>query len=76
MNHLRIFGCSAFAHVPKDERKKLDSKARKCILLVMEVKLKATCRITQNKEECLIIIIIIIITVFGAPRYASALLQY
>jgi hypothetical protein len=28
-----VFGCEAYAHVPKDERKKLDSKARKCILL-------------------------------------------
>ena len=30
---LRVFGCQSFAHVPKDERKKLDSKSRKCILL-------------------------------------------
>ena len=30
---LRVFGCQAFVHVPKDERKKLDSKSRKCILL-------------------------------------------
>ena len=30
---LRVFGCQAFAHVPKDERKKLDSKSRKCVLL-------------------------------------------
>jgi hypothetical protein len=28
-----VFGCEAYAHVPKDERKKLESKARKCILL-------------------------------------------
>ena len=33
VKHLRVFGCEAYAHVPKDERKKLDSKARKCILL-------------------------------------------
>ena len=33
IKHLRVFGCEAYAHVPKDERKKLDSKARKCILL-------------------------------------------
>ena len=25
--------CDAYAHIPKDERSKLDSKARKCILL-------------------------------------------
>ena len=30
---LRIFGCSAYAHVPKSERRKLDSKTRKCVLL-------------------------------------------
>ena len=28
-----IFGCSAYAHVPKVERCKLDLKARKCNLL-------------------------------------------
>ena len=31
--HLRVFGCDAYSHVPKDERQKLDSKARKCIFL-------------------------------------------
>ena len=30
---LRVFVCQAFVHIPKDERKKLDSKSRKCILL-------------------------------------------
>ena len=24
VNHLRIFGCSAYAHIPKDERSKMD----------------------------------------------------
>ena len=33
VDHLCIFGCDAYSHVPKDERQKLDSKARKCILL-------------------------------------------
>ena len=33
VEHLRVFGCDAYAHVPKDERQKLDSKMRKCILL-------------------------------------------
>ena len=33
VGHLRVFGCTAFIHVPKDERGKLDSKTRKCILL-------------------------------------------
>ena len=33
VDHLRTFGCISYAHIPKDERKKLDSKARKTILL-------------------------------------------
>jgi len=33
IKHLRIFGCAAYAHVPKDERQKLDPKARKCVFL-------------------------------------------
>ena len=33
VEHLRVFGCDAYTHIPKDERGKLDSKARKCILL-------------------------------------------
>ena len=33
VGHLRTFGCVAYARVAKDERKKLDSKARKCIFL-------------------------------------------
>ncbi len=33
VDYLRVFGCIAYAHIPKDERKKLDSKAKKCIFL-------------------------------------------
>ena len=33
VKHLRIFGCICYAHIPKDERKKLDSKSVKCIFL-------------------------------------------
>ena len=33
VSSLRICGCSAYAHVPRAERRKLDSKARKCVLL-------------------------------------------
>ena len=32
-NHLRVFGCKAFVHIPKDERSKLDAKAKECIYL-------------------------------------------
>ena len=31
--HLRVFGCEAYMHVPKELRKKLESKSRKCIFL-------------------------------------------
>ena len=33
VDHLRVFGCDTFAHIPKDEREKLDTKPRKCIFL-------------------------------------------
>ena len=33
VGNLRTFGCDAFAHVPKDERKKLDPKTKKCTFL-------------------------------------------
>ena len=33
VKHLRVFGSIAYAHIPKDSRKKLDSKTRKCILI-------------------------------------------
>jgi transposase InsO family protein len=33
LSHLRTFGCRAFAHVPKNLRSKLDSKAKACLYL-------------------------------------------
>ena len=33
VKHLRVFGCVAFAHIAKDERKKLDIIARRCVLV-------------------------------------------
>ena len=33
VGHLRVFGCTAYAHILKDERRKLDAKAHKCIFL-------------------------------------------
>lgn len=32
-DHLKVFGCKAFVHIPQDERSKLDAKTRQCILL-------------------------------------------
>ena len=31
--HLRVFGCKTFFHVPRDERSKLDRKTKQCIFL-------------------------------------------
>eukprot|EP00253_Pinus_taeda_P021834 PITA_21834 len=33
LSHLRVFGCDAYVHVPKEKRTKLDSKSEKCIFL-------------------------------------------
>ena len=32
VGHLRVFGCVCYAHIAKDERKKLDVVARRCLL--------------------------------------------
>ena len=31
--HLHVFGCKAFVHIPKDERSKLDAKTRQCVFI-------------------------------------------
>jgi hypothetical protein len=33
LQHLRVFGCDAYAHVPKENRSKLDKKDEKCIFI-------------------------------------------
>ena len=33
VSHLRVFGCRAFSHISKYERRKLDSKSIKCIFI-------------------------------------------
>ena len=33
VNHFRVFGSDAYAHISRDERAKFDSKTRKCIML-------------------------------------------
>ena len=40
VNHLRIFGCSSYTHIPKDERSKMDPKAKKSIFFDMALVLK------------------------------------
>ena len=31
LSHLRVFGCDAYIHVPKEKRTKLDNKSKRCI---------------------------------------------
>ena len=33
LSHLRVFGCDAYVHDPKEKRTKLDSKYEKCIFI-------------------------------------------
>jgi hypothetical protein len=33
LTHLKVFGCEAYVHVPKENRSKLDKKVEKCIYL-------------------------------------------
>ncbi len=33
VRHLRVFGCACFAHIPGNQRRKLDAKAQRCIFL-------------------------------------------
>lgn len=33
VSHFQIFGCTAYAHIPADERRKLDFKSKRCVML-------------------------------------------
>jgi len=33
LSHIRVFGCDAYVHVPKEKRTKLDSKFEKCLFI-------------------------------------------
>lgn len=41
VNHLRVFGSKAFAHIPKADRKKLEPKIVRCIFVGYGTKFKA-----------------------------------
>ncbi|MCO5573110.1 hypothetical protein L7F22_026875 [Adiantum nelumboides] len=36
VSHFRVFGCSAFVHIPKEKRQKLDFKSRNCCSLAIQ----------------------------------------
>jgi hypothetical protein len=33
LTHIKVFGCDAYVHVPKENKSKLDKKAEKCIFI-------------------------------------------
>jgi hypothetical protein len=33
LSHLKVFGCEAYVHVPKENMSKLDKKVGKCIFI-------------------------------------------
>lgn len=41
ISHLHVFGCIAYMHIPKQNRKKIDEKLMKCILLGYSNEFKA-----------------------------------
>jgi len=41
VDHFRIFGCIAYAHIPYEKRRKLDNKGEKCFFLGVSDKSKA-----------------------------------
>jgi hypothetical protein len=40
LTHLKVFGCDAYVHVPKENMSKLDKKAKKCIFISYKDRLK------------------------------------
>jgi hypothetical protein len=40
LTHLKVFGCEAYVHVPKENRSKLDKKDEKCIFIGYKYGLK------------------------------------
>jgi hypothetical protein len=40
LTHLRVFGCEAYVHVPKENMSKLDKKAKQCIFIGYKDSLK------------------------------------
>jgi hypothetical protein len=40
LTHLKVFGCEAYVHVPKENRSKIDKKVGKCIFIGYKYGLK------------------------------------
>lgn len=51
VGHLKRFGCAAYAHIPKDERAKLDAKSRRCIHIGYGTNVKGYRLYDQEKKR-------------------------
>lgn len=51
---LRVFGCKAMVHIPKEKRQKLDSKSMECIFLGYSEQSKAYKLFNQKKKELIV----------------------
>jgi hypothetical protein len=51
VEHLRTFGCIAWAHILDDRRKKLDAKSHACIMMGYSEELKAYRLFDPIKQE-------------------------
>jgi len=54
VKHFRVFGCDAFAHIPRDERGKFDPKTRKCILVGYSLQSKAYCLYDFQRKKLIV----------------------
>ncbi|XP_015158466.1 uncharacterized protein [Solanum tuberosum] len=54
VDHFRIFGCIAYAHIPDQKRKKLDDKGEKCIFLGVSDQSKAYKLYNPNTKKILV----------------------
>eukprot|EP00253_Pinus_taeda_P024437 PITA_24437 len=51
-NNFRIFGSKSYAHIPKEDRKKLDPKALKCIFFGYGTEFKVEERKEDSNSDC------------------------
>jgi transposase InsO family protein len=54
VNHFRVFGCLAHVHVPESQRKKLDDRSVKCILLGVSEESKAYKLYDPEKKKIIV----------------------
>ena len=52
--HPKVFECTYFVHIPKQQRDKLDPKAIKCIFVGYQVHKKGTTAILQKRGKYLL----------------------